>query len=179
MKSDIAVVAIDTGIKRELAFSKYNERRTECEESVAILKKRLGINSLRDLDTEEFTRFKHLLPNNLQKRCKHVVFENERVIKAVKAIKDEDFQRLGSLMYESHLSLRDYYEVSCRELDLLVDLARRVKGAFGSRMMGAGFGGCTVNILERNRIEEFSQILKKRYKELTNLSAQVYICYTR
>lgn len=173
---DYSIVIANTMVKRELASSAYNERRTQCEEGVRILGESLGgIDALRDVSPRDFEEHRDALPDVIAKRCRHVVYENARVIEAVEALEDRDIGRFGELMYESHRSLRDDYEVSCKELDVLVEMARDLPGTVGARMTGAGFGGCTVNIVERENTRDFIAEIQKGYLDETGLSPEVYM----
>ena len=135
-------------VRHELASGEYNRRRAECETGVKLLQQYLpGIRALRDVDIADLEKYKPVLPNHVYRRCRHVVAENQRVLVAAKALQSQDVDRFGHLMYQSHASLRDDYEVSCKELDLLVDLASSRPGVYGARMTGGGFGGCTVNLI--------------------------------
>ncbi len=171
LRSKIKLVVCNTGIRRELAGSEYNKRRKQCEEAVAILREFIpGIECLRHVSVEDFEKYKGKLSPTIQKRCEHVVYENERVLKA----KDR-FDDLGRLMEKSHQSLRDKYEVSCRELDLMVEIAGSVNGCMGSRMTGAGFGGCTVNLVEEESVEKFREKVKKEYSRETGIDPEIYV----
>ncbi len=162
--SDAAIVICDTNIKHEIAASGYNTRRAECAEAVAILKKFLPeISHLRDVSTEDFEINKKYLPEVIRRRAKHIVAENERVQKAVKALKANDLYEFGKLMSESHESMRDDYEISCRELDLLVEIAGKIEGVLGARMTGGGFGGSTVNLVKRDKLENFCAVIEEKY----------------
>ena len=177
LEPGFSVVVVNTGVRRELASSKYNERRMQCEEGVAKLRRSLGgIKALRDVTPDQFERYQHGLPQVVRNRCRHVIFENARVLEAVESMKDGDMERLGGLMYDSHASLRDLYEVSCRELDILVEAARNIDGTVGARMVGAGFGGCTVNIVREDRVQGFTEAIKEKYEKSTGLTAEVYRC---
>jgi galactokinase len=173
---DYTIVMVNTMVKRELTTSAYNERRRQCEEGVRVLRKRLPkIEALRDVTPEDFEQFNETLPEVISKRCRHVVYENARVIEAVEALESGDMERFGGLMYESHSSLRHDYEVSSKELDFLVETARGLPGTAGARMTGAGFGGCTVNIVEREKTEDFVEAVKKLYLNETGFEAEVYL----
>jgi len=173
---DYGIVMVNTMVKRELASSAYNERRMQCGEGVRVLGESLvGIKALRDVMPQDFEEHKDALPDVIARRCRHVVYENARVIEAVEALEDGDMERFGELMYESHRSLRNDYEVSCEELDVLVETARGLPGTIGARMTGAGFGGCTVNIVEREKTEDFIAEIQKRYLNETGLSPEVYL----
>jgi galactokinase len=145
---DALIAVCDTRVKHKLASSEYNTRRRECETGVEILKEELPeINSLRDVGIKDFIKFQNLLPEIILKRCWHVITENERTLEAAENLEKDDLEKVGELMFASHESLRDDYEVSCAELDKLVEIARETNGVFGARMTGGGFGGCTVNLL--------------------------------
>jgi galactokinase len=167
---NMTVVICDTGVKHELATSAYNERRQQCEQAVKILQEQNGaIRSLRDVTFADFETHKDLLPEPLRRRCRHVVSENERTLSAVGALKQGDVERLGELINLSHESLRDDYEVSCRELDLMVELARGQEGVAGARMMGGGFGGSTVNLVARDKFNEFRRAVSEGFQRETGL----------
>lgn len=162
--------------KRGLGDSKYNERRSECESALAKLQEKLSINSLGELTEEEFEANKELIGNPVwQKRAKHAVYENQRTIKAVKALKEGDLKLFGKLMNASHVSLRDDYEVTGRELDTLVENSWIQRGVIGSRMTGAGFGGCTVSIVENDCVDDFIKNVGEAYKETIGYAADFYV----
>lgn len=175
LPSEIRVVVVDTTVKRELASSAYNERRAQCEEGVRMLSENMdGVSALRDVSSEDLERLGASLPDLILRRCRHVVEENTRVLDAVKALEAGDAARLGKLMDASHESLRTDYEVSSDELDALVDAAREIPGTLGARMTGAGFGGCTVNLVKEENVEFFIDRIKERYIRSTGLEAIVY-----
>jgi galactokinase len=153
LPDDAAVVVCDTGKRRGLVDSAYNERRAQCEEGA----RRLGVPALRDLDVETFEAQAGQLPALLRKRCRHVVHENDRTLRAVEALGQGDPAAFGRLMNESHTSLRDLYEVSGEELDLMAALAQMQPGCWGARMTGAGFGGCAVALVDQRAVEAFCQ----------------------
>ncbi len=170
------VVVVNTMVKRELASSAYNERRAQCEEGVKLLRMNLShIRALRDVSLEDFKRHQHELSDIVRKRCRHVIYENPRVLEAVEVLRTKRLDRFGVLMYESHESLRDDYGVSCLELDALVKAARGLPGTVGARMTGAGFGGCTVNIVRKEDVREFIRTIRERYRDVTGLKADVYL----
>jgi len=174
---DHVLVITNTNKPRELADSAYNERRRQCEEGVRILNTRLGgIEALRDVSIEQFMMYKENLPPIVRRRCNHVISENQRVLDSIQALKREDLTKFGQLMNASHDSLRDLYEVSCAELDLLVHIARETEGVLGSRMTGGGFGGCTVSLIEKAGIDQFEKVVKARYPEETGLQPDMYVC---
>jgi galactokinase len=173
-----AIVIADSGIRRSLANSAYNERRAACERAVAILQEHLpGIQALRDISTVEFAAYSLYLPEEIRKRTEHVVMEIYRVQQAVTALRDGDSRMMGGLMYAGHQSLKRLYEVSLPELDILVEVARNLPGVYGARLTGAGFGGCTVNFVEEARAAEIIQGLIGGYRERTGRQAQVYLCH--
>lgn len=172
---DIRVVVCNTMVKRELRSSAYNERRSECQEAVKILKNFLPISSLGEVDLDSFEKYKAKLSAHVLKRSRHVISENERVKKAVSFLKSSDFSSFGELMCESHKSLRDDYEVSSPELDLMVELANKIKGTLGSRMTGAGFGGCTVNLVKENALDSFKKEVIEGYTQKTGISPEIYV----
>ncbi|MGN0387090.1 MAG: galactokinase [Lachnospiraceae bacterium] len=162
--------------KRGLGDSKYNERRRECEEALAEIQKVRNIQTLGELSGEEFEAVKDAIGSDIRKkRAKHAVYENERTVKAVEALKNNDILRFGQLMNASHDSLRDDYEVTGRELDTLVEEARKVEGVIGSRMTGAGFGGCTVSIVKDEAIDRFIEEVGKNYLERIGYKADFYV----
>ena len=170
------VVIVNTMKTRKLYDSAYNERRSQCQEAVRLLKKRLsGINSLRDVSTEDLREHWGVLPPLIQKRARHVITENERVLESVQLLKVNDAESFGGLMYDSHDSLRYDYEVSCRELDVLVGATEGLRGVVGARMTGAGFGGCTVNLVEMDYIDNFIEIVSEKYLRGTGKKAEFYL----
>jgi galactokinase len=172
-----AIVIADSGVRRSLANSAYNERRASCEQAVQILQGYLpGVRSLRDVKATEFAAYSDRLPPVVRMRAEHVVKEIARVQTAVIALQRADKQTFGALMYSGHASLRDLYEVSIPELDALVEIARHLPGCIGARLTGAGFGGCTVNLVEEAQAEAFIQGLREGYQERTGRQAQVYLC---
>ena len=172
---DAKIIIANSKVKHSLVDSKYNERRQECSDALAALQNELDIHSLGDLDMDTFDKFKEVIPDPVQvKRAKHAVAENMRTIEAVKALKDGNITRFGELMNQSHISLRDDYEVSCEEIDILVDLAWKIPGVIGSRITGGGFGGCTVSIVKNNAVDEFITAVGRSYKEKTGHEAEFY-----
>ena len=162
--------------KRGLGDSKYNERRSECETALAEIQKVVGINSLGDLNEEQFEMYKSAIKDQVRvKRAKHAVYENQRTVKAVEALKNNDVELFGKLMNESHISLQYDYEVTGIELDTLVEEAWKVDGVIGSRMTGAGFGGCTVSIVKTDAIDSFIDKVGKAYKDKIGYAADFYV----
>lgn len=175
LKEEVIIIA-NTNKRRGLADSKYNERRSECEKALEELQTKLNIKSLGELTEEEFENNKDLIKDEIRvKRARHAVYENQRTLKAVKALENNDIQTFGKLMNESHTSLRDDYEVTGKELDTLVELAWKHEGTIGARMTGAGFGGCTVSIVKRSLGEDFINTVSKGYKEIIGYDADFYV----
>jgi galactokinase len=173
----VKLVISNTMVKHELASSEYNRRRADCEEAVRRLATVLpGIRALRDVTLEQLEKHRGLLSEVIYKRALHIVTENARVLDSAQALRAGDIERFGKRMAESHRSLRDLYEVSCRELDLMVDLAYQQKGVFGARMTGGGFGGATINLVNARHAGEFKEKLAKAYQKETGLVPQIYIC---
>ncbi len=173
--TEMALVLCDTNVKHSLASSQYNKRREECERGVEMLREYLpGIRALRDVTPEEFERFGDRLPEPIRSRCRHVITENARTLAAADALRNGDYGTMGTLMARSHDSLRYDYEVSCPELDAMVEIARSVEGTIGARMTGGGFGGCTVNFVRRERIGEFTDTIMREYPSRTGNEASVY-----
>ena len=169
------VVICNSNVKRKLVDSAYNERRAQCEEGVRLLQTRIpGITALRDVTSSQLREHAALLPPLVYQRCRHVITENERVMEAVKVLQAGDLERFGQLLNQSHESLRDDYEVSCREVDILVEIAREIDGTLGSRMTGAGFGGCTVSLVSTSALEQFRSTLLTGYAERTGIQADIY-----
>ena len=178
------VVAVDSAVPRTLAATAYNQRRAECETAVRTLAPLLGLEpgaQLRDISWEQLEENRHALEETLYRRARHVVSEDRRTLDAVALMDaglgdDHNLERFGKLLYASHASLRDDYEVSSPELDLLVELARESPGVAGARMTGAGFGGCTVNIVQESALADFTQHLVESYRSRAGRTATVYVC---
>jgi galactokinase len=174
---NVRLVICNTMIKHEVAFGEYNRRRVECEEAVRRLAPAVpGIRALRDVTLEQLDRHHSLLPETIFRRAHHVVSENDRVLKAAAALRCGNLSEFGKAMAESHQSLRDFYEVSCAELDLMVDLATRQRGTYGARMTGGGFGGCTINLVDASHSDEFQSEMVSAYKKLTGHRPETYLC---
>ncbi|EKQ51018.1 MULTISPECIES: galactokinase [unclassified Clostridium] len=170
------IVIANTNKKRGLADSKYNERRSECETALAEIQKLKNINALGELTEEEFEEIKSCISDPIKaKRAKHAVYENRRTLKAVKALEANDLALFGKLMNDSHISLRDDYEVTGIELDTLVSLAWESDGVIGARMTGAGFGGCTVNIVKEDCIDSFIEKVKAEYTNKIGYEPSFYV----
>ena len=172
---DSQIVIVNSKVKHSLVNSAYNDRRNECEEALKELQTVVDINALGELTEEQFEQYKSAIKSEVRvKRAKHAVYENQRTIKAVAALKKGDIETFGKLMNETHRSLRDDYEVSCEEVDILVDIAWATEGVLGSRITGGGFGGCTVNIVKNNAVDGFVERIQKEYKERTGIEAEIY-----
>ena len=172
---NVRLVICNTMVRHELAAGEYNERRASCERSIEAIRKFLpNIRALRDLTLEDLEKYGSLLSEIDFRRCRHVITENARVIDAKEALGHVDLARFGQLMYQSHNSLNHDYEVSCRELNLMVSLARNLPGVYGARMTGGGFGGCTINLVEREVVPEFQTSVAREYEKLTDLSPQIF-----
>ena len=173
---DAKIVIACSNKKRGLGDSKYNERRAECEEALAELQTVVDIKSLGELDEAQFEQYRSAIKSEVrQRRAKHAVYENQRTIKAVAALKAGDIEEFGKLMIASHDSLRDDYEVTGKELDTLVASALKQDGVIGSRMTGAGFGGCTVSIVKNDNIDAFIENVGKEYKDTLGYAADFYV----
>lgn len=173
--SAFGVVVCNTMVHHELGSSAYNERRARCEDAARLLNEHAGdIEQLRDVTPEVLAECADVLDEVTLKRARHVVAENARTVQAAEALKAGDYERFGRLMDESHESLRRDYEVSCDELDLMVEIARGQPGTLGARMVGAGFGGCTVNLVRRQHADRFAESVKAAYRTETGIDAEVY-----
>jgi galactokinase len=170
------MVICNTMVKHEHSGGEYNDRRTQCEEGVAALKRFFpAIQSLRDVTLAQLHSHRADLPDLIFRRCDHVVGENERVLRFVNALHTGDLATVGRCMAESHSSLKYDYEVSCRELDIMVEIAARSKGVIGSRMTGGGFGGCTISLVETAAVKEFKRSDAKEYKAATQIGTEIYV----
>lgn len=173
---DAKIVITNSKVKHSLVGSAYNDRRNECETALKELQAVVDIQTLGDLTEEEFEAHKDAIKSEVrQKRAKHAVYENQRTIKAVDALKQNDIEEFGRLMNASHVSLRDDYEVSCEEIDILVDLAWNTPGVIGSRITGGGFGGCTVSIVKNDAVDTFIEKIGAAYKEKVGHDAEFYV----
>jgi len=178
LPENVSIVIADTTIRRKLTTGEYNNRRSECEEAVRLLHKDLpDIKSLRDVSAEDFNRLAKKLPDMVEKRARHVVEEIERSNQAEALLEAGDVNSFGRLMNECHVSLRDLYEVSCPELNVMVDIARSLEGCYGARLTGAGFGGCTVNLVANERVDNFAKALASGYEKETGLHPEIYITH--
>ena len=168
-------VIANTNKKRGLVDSEYNQRRSECQQALEIIQQHIPVDCLCQLTMEQFDTVAQYLTGNVLKRARHAVRENENVREAITALKAGDMVRFGQLMNASHATLRDDYEVTCPELDFLAERAQQFPGVLGSRMTGAGFGGCTVTLIAEERVEAFVETLGKAYKEKFGLRADFYV----
>ena len=172
----VALIVCNTKVKHAIAGGEYNQRRSECEEAVRLIAQSTPhVRALRDIDSRELESHRRLLTPVLYKRARHVVSENERVKAAAQALEHEDIGGFGELMRASHRSLRDDYEVSCRELDMMVEIAERQPSTYGSRMTGGGFGGCTINLIDAEKSEEFKTRVAAEYKSATGITPDIYL----
>jgi galactokinase len=173
---EVAIAICDTRVRHELSSSEYNTRRAECERGVELLRRYLpGIAQLRDVSVEDFERYESFLPEPIRRRCRHVVTEDERTLLAADALSRGDLVEMGRLINNSHVSLRDDFEVSCAELDAMVEVALACEGVLGSRMTGGGFGGSTVSLARRDSLERFRREVAAGYERRTGLAANIYV----
>jgi galactokinase len=173
----VHLVICNTMIQHRHGTSEYNVRRTECETAVRKLSKVLpGIRALRDVSLPELERNRELLDETMFKRCRHVITENQRTVEAATTLQTGHVEALSQVMANSHRSLRDDYDVSCRELDVMVELAERQPGVLGARMTGGGFGGCTINLVSAAESGEFRKRISEEYEAVTGLKPDIYIC---
>jgi galactokinase len=171
------LVICNTMVKHQLASNEYNRRRADCEEAFRVLSSRIsGIRALRDVTVEQLEKQRSTLPEILWRRTYHVVSENDRVLEAAAALRTGDLRELGRRMNESHGSLRDLYQVSCPELDLMVELALRQEGTYGARMTGGGFGGCTINLVDAQHTNSFRDQIARDYENTMRLRPEIYVC---
>lgn len=177
LPEEVSIVVADTTVRRKLTSGEYNNRRAACEEAVRLLQADLPeIRSLRDVNLADFNLLADRLPGEIEKRARHVVEEIERTRQAIPLLQAGDVARFGGLMNACHVSLRDLYEVSCPELDVMVAVAQSLPGCYGARLTGAGFGGCTVNLVAREQAQSFAQSLAAAYESQTGLHPEIYIC---
>ncbi len=184
---DLSLVVIDTGVRRELTASAYNERRRQCEEAVQMLGEiivqhepenpsALAIRALRDVTLEQFARYGHRLPDPWRRRARYVIAEEARVLHAARMLAEGAIEKVGPLLWKSHMGLRDEYQVSCIELDTLVEIARQVPGVLGARMLGGGFGGSTINLVRNEAVEALQRMVTREYSARTGQQAKIDIC---
>lgn len=174
---NVRLVICNTMVRHELSGGEYNERRAACETAARrISLDKPSVRALRDVTMNDLRAYRDILGEVVYRRCRHVVNENQRVLDAAHALRRGDLAGFGELMYASHASLRDDYEVSCDELNVMVDIASRLKGVYGARMTGGGFGGCTINLVAAEAVSEFEPQIVSQYKEATGLTPDIYIC---
>jgi galactokinase len=177
LPDDAALVLCNTMVKHSIAKGEYNQRRAECETGVRGLSKYLpDARALRDVTPADLEAYGHELPDMVWRRCRHVIGENARVLRAAAALELGDLHAFGNLMLESHRSLRDDFEVSCPELDLMVELAEQVEGVYGTRMTGGGFGGCTVALVQAGCVEAFKRTVQEGYERSMGCEPEIYVC---
>jgi len=176
LPENVSIVIADTTVRRKLTSGEYNKRRSACEEAVRLLQQDLpNVKSLRDVNVDDFNRLSKKFPVEIEKRARHVVEEIGRSNQAEALLEAGDIQSFGKLMNECHVSLRDLYEVSCPELNVMVNIAQSTDGCIGARLTGAGFGGCTVNLVANEHAEDFARTLSKGYESETGLHPEIYI----
>jgi len=175
--AEVRLVICNTMVRHSVAGGEYNKRRMECEAAAAYFSKILpGVKALRDVSLEELERHGSALPETIRKRCQHVIKENARVLDAADALAQGNLTRFGRRMRESHASLRDDFEVSCGELDTMVELACQIEGVYGARMTGGGFGGCTINLVRSDKVELFQSKVSEGYGRATGRRPEIYVC---
>jgi len=176
LPDNVRLIICNTMVKHELASSAYNERRAQCEEGVRVLSQFYpNVKALRDVTIEQLEAHRSELSDVVYRRCRHVITENARVVEAGEALERHDLERFGKLMAESHVSLRDDYEVSADELDLMAELAQKIDGVYGARMTGGGFGGSTVNLVREEKADEFRARVSDEYERATGLKPEIYV----
>jgi galactokinase len=173
----VRLIICNSMVKHEHAGGQYNVRREEVEEGTSILHSCIpAIHALRDATEEQLLACKEKMPENVFRRCRHIITENKRVQLAASALERSDLSAFGALMAEAHISFRDDFEASCAELDTLVEIASTLPGCYGARMTGGGFGGCTVNLVEESKADEFRRQIHDRYRAITGIDADIYLC---
>ncbi len=173
---EVSLVICNTMVPHRNVSGEYNLRRAQCEQGVKFFAAQVpGVRALRDVLWEQLQQYEKDLDETIFRRCRHVITENARTIEAASALQSGQIQRFGNLMYESHRSLKNDYEVSCTELDIMVELASGMGGVYGARMTGGGFGGCTINLVSKERASAFTGDITKRYKEKTGIDPQIYV----
>ncbi len=184
---DVTLAVIDTGVRRELASSAYNKRRRQCEEAVERLRELIvrdepenaqarEIKALRDITPQQFERYKGELPEILRRRAGYIIAEDARVLQVVKLLEEGKIEEVGTILWQGHAGLRDEYQVSCMELDTLVEIARTVPGVLGARMLGGGFGGCTINLVRNEAVNSLRRAVEQHYPERAGRQATIDIC---
>ncbi len=173
---DVSLVVCNTMVPHRNVSGEYNLRREQCEMGVSFLASKIpGVRALRDVSAGQLQQYGAGLEETIFRRCRHVITENDRTLKAAEALRSGQIERFGELMYASHRSLRDDYEVSCLELNVMVEIASSLPGIYGARMMGGGFGGCTINLVSKENASEFRETISKLYRSKTGLDPQIYI----
>ena len=171
------LVICNTMVRHSISGGEYNRRRAECEAGVQCLTAHLpGVRALRDVTINDLATYGRDLPETIMRRCRHVISENSRVLQAASALDRRDLETFGILMRESHKSLREDFEVTCAELDLMVELAEHAPGVYGARMTGGGFGGCTINLVRKDCVAEFKERVAEGYRRSTGRAAEIYVC---
>jgi len=174
---NVRLVICNSMVRHHIASGGYNERRAECEEGVRLMQQHFPrVRALRDVTEDDFAAVSQSLPEVIRRRCRHVIRENARVIQAGAALEKGDLAEFGALMHDSHASLRQDFEVSCAELDLLVELSEGIEGVYGSRMTGGGFGGCTVNLVREECVDGFVKTVCPKYERKVGVKPEIYIC---
>ena len=177
LREDVRLVICNTMVRHNLAMGEYNDRRAECEAGARYFSAHAPhVMALRDVSAEIFQDHQDKLPEKVRRRCRHVIGENARVLQAAGALERGDLNHFGTLMRQSHQSLRDDFEVSCSELDLMVELAETVDGVFGARMTGGGFGGCTINLVRADAVKQFQRVVSESYESRTSVKPEIYVC---
>jgi galactokinase len=176
--ADTRLIICNTMVRHSHSAGEYNQRRAECEFAAHFFAERVpGVKTLRDVTMEDFEQLGNELPQLIRKRAHHILSENLRVLQAAEALQAGDLTLFGRLMFRSHASLRDDFAVSCKELDLMVHLAERNKGVYGGRMTGGGFGGCTINLVQENFVEEFKRSVSEGYRQNTGREPEIYVSF--
>jgi galactokinase len=171
------LVICNSMVRHSHAAGEYNDRRRDCEEAVRLLSRVLpGIKALRDVSIEELEKHSDLLPPVVYRRARHIVTENDRTVRAADALEAGDLALVGRLMTESHVSMRDDFEISCREVDIMVEIAAKIPGVFGARMTGGGFGGCTISLVEAGAVDGFKTRVAEAYRQATGLDPTIFVC---
>ncbi len=174
---DVRLVICNTMVRHQLAVGEYNKRRAECEKGVGFVAQSLPqVHTLRDVALKDLECHRQSMPDAIYRRCRHVIRENSRVLQSKKALENGDLPGFGQLMNESHQSLRDDYEVSCEELDVMVEIASRIPGVYGARMTGGGFGGCTINLIKAEACTEFAKAVARDFESITGITPEIYVC---
>jgi galactokinase len=177
LPEDVRLVICNTMVRHNLSGGGYNQRRKECGTGMYFFAQRKpGVKALGDISVRDLQKWEAGMPQIVRKRSRHVITQDERVIEAVRALEEQDVSLFGIFMGESHASLRDDFEVSCDELDLMVELAVRVEGVYGARMTGGGFGGCTINLVNAEAVEAFQAKVASDYERATGRKLEVYVC---